>query len=258
MFDRLRRPLFIIAAIVWIIVIGMEIGSSFIPAKFDAAVMRAQTSDQLKNSDLSNSERNDMTNQIADQARKSDKPPGVAIPDMILLDGLVFYSLLLIGLALIIPERIQGRLQGIVTLIVSILVILGGIFLGIKAFVQLMIMISLVLATPFGMLAYLAVWGFFNRGGAATILALTMFLKLVFVVLLVLAQQRFLQNKGLVLIIATSMLGTFIITFLHGLVPIILVSITDSIAAIIVIILAVIWAIFLLIGSIFSIVKAVV
>ena len=85
-----------------------------------------------------------------------------------------------------------------------------------------------------------------------------MFLKVAFAVVLVLAQQRFLQNKGFVLIIVTSLIANIVIGFLHGLVPVILVSITDAVAAIIVLVLALIWAVFLLIGSIPAIVKAVV
>ena len=84
-----------------------------------------------------------------------------------------------------------------------------------------------------------------------------MTLKFGFIVCLILAHQRFLQNKGLVLIVLTSLLANLIIGFLHNFVPGPLVSITDAIGAIIVGILAVIWAIVLLIFSIISIIKAI-
>jgi VanZ family protein len=84
-----------------------------------------------------------------------------------------------------------------------------------------------------------------------------MALKLGFAVCLVLAQQRFLQNKGLVLIILTSLLATFIISVLHSFVPGFLVSITDNIAGIIVALLAAIWAVAFLIGAVMSVTKAV-
>jgi len=48
-----------------------------------------------------------------------------------------------------------------------------------------------------------------------------------------------------------------VVTFLHGMVPGILVSITDDIAAIVLAIVAIIWAIVLLVGSIPAVVKAV-
>ena len=117
-------------------------------------------------------------------------------------------------------------------------------------------MISLFLSAPFGTLAYLAIYGFFNRSGATIILSLIMTLRIGFVACLLLAQQRMLQNKGLVWMILTSFLATIVISFLHGLVPIILVSITDMVAAIIAAVLAAIWAIILLIFSISAVIKA--
>jgi hypothetical protein len=83
-----------------------------------------------------------------------------------------------------------------------------------------------------------------------------MALKIGFVVLLVMAHQRFLENKGLVLIILTSFLATIILSFLHGIVPRFLVSITDDIGAIIIAILAAIWSLFYLIGAIPAVIKA--
>jgi VanZ family protein len=85
-----------------------------------------------------------------------------------------------------------------------------------------------------------------------------MFLKLAFAACLVLAHPRFLQNKGLVLIVLTSLLANVIISFLHGFVPVFLVSITDLIAALISGVLAAVWAVFLLVGAVISVVKAIV
>ena len=59
-------------------------------------------------------------------------------------------------------------------------------------------------------------------------------------------------------LILTSLLATLIIGFLHGLVPAFLVSITDAIAAIVVGILALVWAIWFLLRSIPAVAKAVV
>src|SRR4051794_28447583 len=57
-------------------------------------------------------------------------------------------------------------------------------------------------------------------------------------VCLVAAHQRFLEQKGLVLTILSSV----IISLLHGFVPRFLVAVTDTVAAIVVDILALIWA----------------
>jgi hypothetical protein len=84
-----------------------------------------------------------------------------------------------------------------------------------------------------------------------------MMLKLAFAACLILAHQRFIQNKGLVLIILTSLAANIIVSFLHAIVPALLVSITDAIATIIVFVLVVLWAAFFLIGSIVAVAKAV-
>ncbi len=83
-------------------------------------------------------------------------------------------------------------------------------------------------------------------------------LKIVAAICLPLAQQRFLKLKSLILLVATSFLATIVVSFLHGFVPGPLVSITDALAAIIVGILALIWAVVILIGSINAVIQALV
>ncbi len=46
-------------------------------------------------------------------------------------------------------------------------------------------------------------------------------------------QPRFLQNKGLVVLILTTLLCTVVLAFVHRFVPVILVSIVDDIGALI-------------------------
>jgi hypothetical protein len=77
-----------------------------------------------------------------------------------------------------------GRVVG------SIILIIVAIVLAIIAFIELLVMVTLLAATPFGTIAYLALWGFFPRGDAAVLLGLIIVLKLAFCVFLVLAQQR--------------------------------------------------------------------
>lgn len=184
-------------------------------------------------------------------------PPGLGVPYLALLDGLLLFVAVLMGLPLLLPDRLHAKLQGIATLIVGLLVLLGGIVLIFIALALLMVMVTLLLAAPFGTLAYLAIYGHFATGSAQAVLGVLLLLKLVGAVCLVLAHQRFLQNKGLVLLILTSLIGNLVVSFLHALVPTPLVSITDAVAAIIVAILAAIWALLLLIGSLPAIFKAV-
>ena len=127
----------------------------------------------------------------------------------------------------------------------------------ISAIVLLLLMIALLLSVPFGTIAYLAIYGFFDRGGASAVLGILLFLKLAFAACLVLAQQRFLQNRGLVLLVISSLVANIVLSFLHGLVPIILVSITDAIGAIIVAACGCIWWLLALIVALPAILKSI-
>lgn len=242
--DKLRTPLFVLALVACALIVLIELGSPMITGGHGAG---AEFLVQAGKLDL----------EKMPSSAGVVEPPGRGIPYLVLVDGILLYTLGLMGVSLLVPERIHGRVQGIVTIIGSIVLIIAAIVMAIIAFVELLVMIALFMSPPFGTLAYLAVWGFFPTGDATMLNSLLMFLKIVVCVLLLLAHQRFLQNKGLVLMLLTSLVCGVILSFLHGLVPIILVSITDNIAAIVFAIIAIIWGIILLIGSIPSVVKAV-
>jgi hypothetical protein len=271
--DTLRKPFLIIAIVLIGIVVLIEVGQTSLlggwPTRV-AALIAGQSSnptqdaarsledqllpgevkDALKNLD---SEQREQLNALA----QAERPPGLGIPYMALVDGIVLFTTLLIGLSLVIPARIQGRVQGVVTLIFSILIIIAAIGMILAAIALLTTMVALLLAIPFGTIVYLIVYGWFDTGSARVVLSLLMFLKLAFVVALLLAQQRFVTNIGLVLIVVTAIAATIVVTFLHGLVPSFLVSITDAVGGIVVAVLAGLWAIFLLVGAIISVVTAI-
>lgn len=228
--DTLRKPLFIVAVAFMVLALLVELGSSLVMGLRQPGAARAIDA----------------------------PPPGFGISYLTLLDGLVLYIVLLMGAALVIPERVLARVHGIVTFILSLLALLGAIVMFFVGLTLLMLMIALLLAPIFGTIAYFAIYGDFDREGAGVILSLTMLLKLCFAGCLVFAHQRFLQNKGLILIVLTSLLGTLLTGFLHGFVPLFLVSITDTIAALINVVLGGIWALFFLIGAIIAIIKAIV
>lgn len=187
--------------------------------------------------------------------QKGDPPPGLAISYLGLLDLLVLATIFFMGAGMLLRFRSWGRVQALLSLILGLIVTITAIVLIIKAIVLLLVMVSLFLAAPFGTIAYIAIYGFFPTGAAGTILSLGLLLKIIAGICLVLAQQRMLKAKALVLIFLSSLLGSVIISFLHGIVPGILVSITDAIAAIIVGIIAVIWAIVMLIFAIIALIK---
>lgn len=260
----LRRPFLIAALVLIALVVLIEIGSSLAVRADEASdeALRTAVEEQFASelAGLPAAQRELRIQQRVDQLKerraREGSRPGLGIAYLALIDGLVLFTVILMGLGLFVPERVQGRVQGIVTLIVSIVVILLAIVLIIIALLLLILMLALLFSAPFGTIVYFAVYGFFDRGGAATTLGFLMLLKLAFAVCLVIAHQRFLQNRGLVLIVLTSLVAGIIVSFLHGFVPRPLVSITDAIAAIIVGIIAVIWAIVLLIGSLVSIFKS--
>ena len=189
-------------------------------------------------------------------ATAGSSPPGVGISSMAMVDGELLFMTFLMALPLLITDRVQGKVQGIATLIVMILLLLAAIVAVILVFILLMTMVGLLLAVPFGTIAYLALFGHFSTGTAATILGILFMLKVAFAICLVAAHQGFLKMKGLVFLTLTSLLCGIIVSFLHGLVPIFLVSITDAIGGLVLIIIAIIWALVLAIGSLPAIFKA--
>lgn len=229
MLDSMRKPIFIIALIAIGLAVLVELSSI-------ALISNSSSSANALNVSVT----------------------GQAIPSMAYLDGLIFFAALIIAIALLVPERVQSKVQGIVTVIVSFSLLLGCIVCIFKNLAMLFMMISLLLAVPFGTIVYFVIWAHFDTNTARIALSLIMTLKIVFAVCLVLAQQRFLQNKGLVLIILTSFLENLIIAFLYGLVPGFLVNPADRIAAIICGVLGAIWAVIYLIGGIISVVKVIV
>ncbi|MEU4335808.1 hypothetical protein AB0F59_14360 [Micromonospora lupini] len=238
----LRKPFLLLALVAVTLVVLIEVGSSLLTGGGDA------TGALLANAaDLG----------VEVDGGGISEPSGRGTSYLALIDVVALWTTGLFCLSLVVPERVQGRIQGVATLIFSILLILGSLVLLIIAFVELTIMVSLFLAVPFGTLAYLALWGFFPVGEASLLLGLALLLKLVWVVLLLLAQPRFAQNKGLVLLALTTLLCTVVLEFLHQLVPVIVVSILDDVGALVFAIVAIIWGLVLLIGSIPAIVKSV-
>jgi hypothetical protein len=185
------------------------------------------------------------------------QPPGLGVGSLALVDGTVLFMVLLMGLSLVIGQNLEARLQGIASVIFAIVVIILGIVLIFAAISLLLLMVGLLLAVPFGTIAYLIVFGSFPRGTASTFLGLILLLKIVFAVCLPLAQQRFLLMKGLIVLVLLSFVASIVVAFLQGLVPGILVSITDAIAAIVVGIVGVILAVVMLVFGIVAVLRAI-
>ncbi|MCL4506539.1 MAG: hypothetical protein M1434_01965 [Chloroflexi bacterium] len=256
--DTIRKPLFVAAVVLILVVFLLEIGSSLFINRFVTTLSGGAQSvaSLLPNDPAIQKAFNDpgMQQQEADLASQG-KPPGLGILYLALLDGVLLFTILLTGSGLVIRQDVQANVQGCLSLVVSLLAVIAGIVAIISAIILVILMVALLLAVPFGTIAYLILYGFFNRDAASVVLSLLMALKIAFAVVLILSQQRFLERKGLLLLIGCSLLGNVVISILQGFPPGFLVSITDGIAAILVGLCGAIWWVILLIGAIPAILK---
>ncbi len=257
--DHLRKPLLFAALVVTALVLLLCLGSGLLAKtapfadRVSGALDDPSVSKTLADNDI---DRGDAQDQLDNISGETD-PPGLGIKYLALPAGLLLVVMVQISLPMLIGHRATGTIQGVISIVAGLVGLIVGIIIAIIAFVMLLLRVSLFLAVPFGTMAYLAIYGFFPVGKAATILTLVMIGLIVTTVLLVLAQQRFLQNKSLVLLIATCLLLAFVTMFLQGFVPGILANITDALAALITAIVGIIWALVMLIGGIVAAIRAV-
>ena len=256
----LRKPFFFAALALIALVVLAELGSLALVKGANVQSQQIQGLIPAGSADPRYAELRDALGQVdqndLQKILDQEKPPGLAIPNLAVVDGLLLFSIALLAVNLVVREEIFGKIQGISTLIFSVVLIIAVIAMVLTALALLLLMISLFLAVPFGTLVYMAIYGFFNRGGAAAILGLILALKLGFAICLVIAQQGFLKNTLLVLLILSSFVATLVVSFLHGFVPGFLASITDAIGAIVVAICGGIWAVVFLITSIGGVIRA--
>ncbi len=244
--DEMRRPLFIAALLCLLAVVGLEVGSTAFVAP--VAVSRSEMNRAMAEQGLDGDERAVALAEIA-AAGTVDDPPGLAIPMLALVDGMLLLSMLGLASALVIPHAVQGRVVPVVNLVVAFLAIVGGILAIVVALVLVVLMIGLFLAPPFGTIAYLARWGFFPRGAAQTLLSIMLLLRMGFIGCVVASSPRLLKQKGFMALVGTGLVLQLVIGLAHGFAPGPLVSIVDAIVAIIVGIVGVVWAIVILVGS---------
>jgi hypothetical protein len=163
----------------------------------------------------------------------ADSPPGAGIGYLALIDGYLLFSVAMLGFSLLLSQRAYGRAQGILTAVVSLGWMVLSAAMALAAIVKLMVMVGLFVATPFGTIAYLAVWGFFPVSRSAVVLGLLLFLKLVFVGLLVVAQPKFLTAIALMVHVAVSFALQLTLGLVQGWLPGIVVSIGDQLLAVV-------------------------
>jgi hypothetical protein len=165
--ERLRTPFFIVAMVAAGLAVLVELGATYLVGGGPADP--GQLAQQVAGLGVD-----------VPAGGQVGQPPGIAIPYLALIDVIVVFTVALMGAGMVVPDRLHGRLQGIITLIGAIILIITAIVLVFVALGELILMVTLLLAFPFGTIAYLIIWGSFPRGEAAVILSLLMFLKLVF------------------------------------------------------------------------------
>ncbi|MDJ0868836.1 MAG: hypothetical protein QNK03_22195 [Myxococcota bacterium] len=232
--DDLRRPFFLAAFACLLLAVGLEWGASWTRGALDTASAAG-----------------------VQVAASPGPPPGRSIPALGLLDLLLVIPLTWMVLSLVLSHAVLGRVQPIATLVASLIILFVALFLVFRNLGELLLMVGLLLAVPFGTIAYFATYASFPVGASAALLSAGLLFKIACCALLVAAQQRFLTVKSLVVLALVSLLCSVLVSFLHGFPPRFLASITDAIGAIVVGIVALLFAIVTLIGSIIGTVRAV-
>ena len=247
-----QRWFMVVAAFCMLAVVGLELGSTLLlepVALSDAEFERIMIEEGVDE---------DEREEALDQRRAvsdADDPPGLSIPALASIDVLLMLSIVGLASSLIVPDRVLARVVAPANLVVAFLVILAGIIVFIVTMVLLFLMVGLFLAPPFGTITYLVRWGFFPRGEAQTLLGILLLLKIVMFVFLFSASPRVIKNKGMMAMIGTSVVLQLVIGFLLSVVPLPLVSITDAVGALIVLIVGIIWAIVILVGALIGTIR---
>lgn len=257
--DDLRRIPFLISVFLVFLIVSAETGGMLINTPVEKA---SSACGDLAGSDILAKigftlDEQDMKASCSEASSLSAKVSGMSLPSLAFVDGIFLFMMAFMAAGLLVPQSITGRLQGIITLIFSVVLLAAAAANIIGALAKVLLMVSLLLSVPFGTIIYLVVYGSFPKGAMLALLGAIMLFKIGAVVALVMGQQRFLQNKALVLLILTSFAASAIVSFLLGFAPGFLTSITDALAAMVASIIAVIWLIVLLISSLPAIRKAI-
>lgn len=242
----MRQPLQLVAVVLLAIVVCAEVGSGLV--RLPSAADRGELERSMRAEGLDDDEIDDAFDEL-DTLAEADSPPGRALPALGIVDGLWLLTLLGLLAASVLDHGVQGRIAAPVTLVVSLLLVVGGIVVLFQLVALLFLMLGLFLAAPFGTIAYLARWGGFPRGTAQALLGATLLGKLAVVGLMAASWPRVLREKGYMALVVTSVVLHLVIGFLHGFGPVVITSITDAVAAIVVTIVGIVWAVVVLVGS---------
>jgi hypothetical protein len=193
---------------------------------------------------------------MAEESAGTESPQGLGAVYLALLDGILLLTTIVFGVGHLRPDGLIARIASILWLVVSFFGILGSLLLALFAFQAIMLMLALLMAAPFGTLAYLALFAHFPADDAVKALSFLLVLKLAFVVMLAITDIGYLKNKPLMLMAGLSIGATWLTSFLIAWPPGFLASITDAVGALVTAIIALVMLILILVGSILGLLKA--
>lgn len=238
----------ILACLAILVAVGLEIGARFLPVP-------AMAPDPAMFQAMDEEDREAARAQFDEQSRDAERPPGLALPALALLDGLLAWTGFLFATATVMAQGWHSRLRAVATVVVCLAVIGTAVAMLLAAVGKLTLMLSLLLAAPFGTIAYLAVYGGFNSGAVLAMLGAATLCRALFIGLLLVASWRYLENKTLMLLTGTGFLGGFVVGGLFALLPGILHSVGDAVSAIVLAVLGLVWAVVLLLMSLPALIK---
>ncbi|WPD22671.1 MAG: hypothetical protein SD837_21105 [Candidatus Electrothrix scaldis] len=181
--------------------------------------------------------------------------PGMGIKSMVLIDGILLYSWSVIKLGAFLSEKVLTPAVKICNFLFFLAMLIFSFVIIGRAVTQLMLMISLLLAVPFGTIVYMVKYAEFQTTTALAILGMLFALKLSFTASLVVGEKRLFEDyRTFLLLLLFSFIANFLINFLHAIAPGFLVSITDAVAAIVVAVIAIIWLLYMFLDSLWGVI----
>ena len=185
---------------------------------------------------------------------RAESTPGLGIHAMAVLSAILLLQVSLYAVGQAWPALL-GRIDGIVKLVAGVLSLLAGIVLALAAFAELMVMLALLMAIPFGLPIYLVKYGDFPADAAQGLLSWVVVLCLIGGVALLLWSQHVLQSTSMILLWLSVVLLSVLLSFLIALPPGFLCALTDAIGAIVIAVVGAIWGVVVLLFGVRGVVK---
>lgn len=179
-------------------------------------------------------------------------PPGLGLPSLALVDIGWLVTIVILGLEAFLPrptdpEHPRSALytgaQALTRLLAGVAQIVTSIMVAVTASTLLMTMISLLTALPFGTLVYIAIWGTFDRETAETLLGAALVARVVAAAAILCHRPSARLLRHLLPLFVSGVGCAALLSFLHGAVPMLLVSLLDALAAVIIAIVGLVWGV---------------